>query len=259
MKITVLLIVGNGGDFYQKWIDHYQNCEFIDNIVVAHGYTKKWNDAGIKCDKQEVIYNPNKTTIDVSNSLYEDKTEQQNKALSLIEDTDYVWIADVDEFYHYSDIGYIKNELEKNHYTYVEFFMYHFFKNFNTIGYGGDGWAYDTPVPRIFKYDKGQKFTSHRPIQMLNKEGVDLKIINPLIAVLNPVRTYHYAFIDKDLVCEKMTYYSSVFNRDYIAEWYLPVFNQWNQENKKEIEDKYSVHPSCENAKTIEFKLQHPI
>jgi hypothetical protein len=109
--------------------------------------------------------NHRKLRFVMSSEFYPEKAHQQNAYVALLpDDTDYIWVADADEFYHYSDIGLIKSLLTHQGYTYVEFSMHHFWKDVDTVGVGGTGWGYDQPIDRIFKYFPGSKFTSHRPI-----------------------------------------------------------------------------------------------
>jgi hypothetical protein len=60
-------------------------------------------------------------------------------------------------------------------------------------------------------------------------------------------------------VYEKMLYYTKTFNRDYINNWYNPVWLKWTHENKLEIESRYSIHPTVPGAKTKYVNLVHPI
>lgn len=269
MKIAAVLIVFNGEPFLDKWMKHYTDCPDIDYVCVAEGATQNMVDvlgltsARSTDDTIEVLrkymYHP-KVKLISQIDPYTEKVDQQNAYIKLVPaDTDYIWVADSDEFYHYEDIFYIKQQLTTNAYTYVEFFMYHFFKNCNTIGVGGDGWGYDMQIDRIFKYHPGAKFTNHRPITLLNEDGISVKEIKPLLADNNPVMCFHYSYVVQKNVYEKMKYYTKTFARDYMKYWYEPVWRAWSEETKEEIESKYSIHPTVKGAKTKEVKLVHPI
>ena len=269
MKIAVCLIVFNGEPFIDKWMKHYTECPEVDYVCVSEGATKnmvemlKMTNARSTDNTiailSKYVNNP-KVRITTSILPFEEKVDQQNAYMELVpDDVNYIWVADSDEFYHYEDISYIKNQLEQNKYTFVEFFMYHFWKNINTIGVGGEGWSYEKEIDRIFQYYPGARFTSHRPITMLNQEGVSVKEVNPLKAENNPVMCFHYSYIVQKNVYEKMKYYTKTFDRDYIKEWYEPVWRSWSEETKDEIESKYSIHPSNPGAKTKHVELIHPI
>lgn len=269
MKIAVCLIVYNGAPYISKWLHHYVNCPSVDYVCVAEGATRNMVSAlNLKhtCSTDETIedlqrYLSNSKVRFINNSIpYDEKVDQQNAYVNLLpDDTDYIWVADFDEFYHYSDIAIVRGLLEKHEYTYVQFMMYHFWKDVNTIGTGGIEWGYDTPVDRIFRYYPGAKFIDHRPIRMNDKQGRSVKDIKPLMATENHVKCFHYSYITHKNVYEKMLYYTKTFNRDYINNWYKPVWLNWTHENRFEIESRYSIHPSVPNAKTKYVNLEHPI
>lgn len=259
MKIAFCLITCNSDTFLLSWLNHYY--KIADYILISEGATQSWMSAlGYKSassvDKTiEILKNfpdpDQKIRIHFAKRPYRDKCEQQNAYMALCpRDVDYVWIADTDEFYHYNDIEFMKDSLNIYEFDQVDVKMYHFFKNFNTIARGGDGWAYETKIPRIFKYFPYAMFKSHRPIKLIE---------NPVKVETNDVKCYHYSYISRKEVYEKMLYYTREFKRDYINNWFLPVWEKWTEQNAKEIESKYSVHPSCAGAYTEQFEGIHPI
>ena len=259
MKIAVLLIVANGDTFYQRWIDYYEACPYVDYIVVSNGFTENWHNAGLPCNIQHVNYNPIKTQILLSRDFHKNKLCQQNYAMGFMpDDTDYIWIADVDEFYHYEDIKTIRKQLEKHEYTYVEFYFNNFWKRLNTIAVGGVKWGFNISVGRIFKYHKGAMFTEHRPISLLGENGVDVQFINPM-PLQSDIKCFHYSFINDTLVKEKMMYYAKTFSNDFYNFWFENVYMKWSEYNRNEIEDKYSTHPTNAGAKTKDVNLKNPI
>jgi hypothetical protein len=270
MKIAVCLIVFNGHPYVEKWMKHYTECPDVDYICIAEGATKNMVDVleletPYSTDNTietltKYVSNPKVKIASCSLNFWEEKIHQQNAYMDLVPgDIDYIWVADVDEFYHYADIKLMKTMLYFHEYTFVEFTMLHFFKNVNTIGIGGEGWGYDKPIDRIFKYHPGAKFTSHRPITLLDENGISVKDVKPLLADNNLIRCYHYSYITQKNVYEKMLYYSKTFNRDYINDWYHPVWLAWNEHTKDDIEKIYSIHPTAPGGKTRIVNLHHPI
>ena len=245
MKWGVILIVANGDAYFRKWWEHYREL-FGENIGIAHGFTRAYADCGFKLD---YTYNAiqqlrgNFSKFIATCRIYKDKTEQQNTALSILDDdTDYIFIADVDEFIKKEDFETLKSiiEAEKPHTATVN--MNHYWKSDQYICKGGLGWAYDTPIPRVFKYTKGCFFTEHRPIQ-LNTDGYNMHI---------PIKIDHYSYVDERMVREKMEYYGKVYpeNANKYNDWFLNCWMKWTPENREEIEKIYSVHPSSLGAKT---------
>lgn len=269
MKIAIGLIVFNGMPYLEKYIKHYTECEDIDYVCISEGATANMKEVlGLKnansidgsVDVIRGYLQHPKVRFTIAKKEYPEKMEQQNGYVNLVpDDCDYIWVADCDEFYHWADIKMIKQLLYYNGYTYAEFRMWHFWKGIDTVGIGGTGWGYDQVIDRIFKYYPGARFLNHRPITMTDRHGVSVKAIHPLLAVHNPVRTFHYSYVTQKNVYEKMLYYTKTFNRDYINNWYKPVWLAWNKENRHEIEAKYSIHPSNPGATTKDVDLKHPI
>lgn len=76
---------------------------------------------------------------------------------------------------------------------------------------------------------------------------------------MNPVRVFHYSYISPKNVYEKMLYYTLTFKRNYMDDWYAPVWQAWTPENRSEIESKYSIHPTVKGATTTDVVLEHPV
>jgi len=268
MKIAAVLIVYNGQPYIGKWLQHYTSCPWIDYVCVAEGATVNMMRAldltstrstdGTMEAIAEYTAHP-KVLWTFSNKPYTEKNEQSNAAMSVVpDDTDYIWISAADEFYHHEDIRQMRGLLESGGYTFVELFMYHFWKSGNTIGTGGNGYAYDQPIERIFKYHTGARFTDHRPIRLNDAAGRSVKEINPLTANRHPVRCYHYSYVDEKMVREKMRYYTVTMKRDYMP-WFQYCWQAWTPQNRAEIEAKWSIHPSCPGAVTRDVFVDHPI
>lgn len=268
MKVAAVLIVYNGQPYIGKWLDHYTSCPWIDYVCVAEGATVNMKLAlNLKSTRstdgtyEMVLHwsNHPKVLCTFSNRPYTEKNEQSNAAMSVVpDDTDYVWISDSDEFYHYQDILVMRGLLESGGYTFAEVFMYHFWKSGNTIGTGGHGYAYDQPIERIFKYHPGAMFTDHRPIRLNDIHGRSVKEISPLKAQKHPVRCYHYSYVNEKMVREKMQYYTITMGRDYMP-WFENCWKAWTPETRVQIESQWSIHPSCPGATTKDVMIQHPI
>lgn len=265
MKIAMCLIVYNGQPYISKWLDHYINCPDIDYVCVAEGATRNMVEVHnlktpASTDGTRDIIAASNCAYSLCESAYPEKVDMQNEYMSLVpDDTDYIFVADVDEFYHYADIAAIKQRLISEQFTYVEFKMYHFWKSANWIGVGGQGWGYDMPIDRIFKTHPGARFTSHRPVTLLNEQCISVKNVKPLLYTDNPIMCYHYSYVTEKNVYEKMMYYTKTFGRDYMKRWFYPVWKRWNEDTRYEIEGSYSIHPTVPGAKTKRVELTHPI
>jgi len=262
MKVAFFTICVNSEPLIEAWIKHYQAV--LDQLIIVEGATDSfakalnWRSPRSTDNTIEIIKKyPNVQLIQLPFN-YKDKNEMCNEAMRIInKDIDYVWYADSDEFYKHDDIYFIKQLLGKNEYSYVEFKMHHFWKHFDVIGVGGNKWAYDTSIPRIWKYHNGASFINHRPPTILNGQNIDLKNIKPLFAENNPVKCLHYSYIFEQQVREKMQYYSIVFERDYMG-WFNNCWKAWSKLNRQYIESRYSIHPSNAGATTQDIQIEHP-
>ncbi len=267
MKVSFGIIVVNG----EPWIEPvlHNLYEHAHSICIAEGATKNWKDTNnfntprSTDNTLDIIKNfpdpDNKIRLATPDEFYEEKLEQCNAWIDLVpEDTDYVWQIDVDEFYHEDDIQKMVSLLSSENYSYVEFPVKNFFKGFDYIATGGQGWGYDTPFPRIFKYLPGCQWIDHRPPTILDRNGNDLRNIKPLMGKDNPIHMLHYSYVTDKQVEEKIKYYTKTFNRDYYNEWYLPFYKEWSPRNRKQLESKISAHPSCPGGSTKRFNDEHP-
>ena len=277
MKIALVCITVNGKFLLKEFIEHYY--PLVDYLIFSEGATQNWVTAlgwqtpnstdntlaiikkAIKNDKQNKIF------LHTQNTPYLDKLEQSNYAMKLVPpDTDFVMEGDDDEFLMEEDFYKIKELIQQRQATYVEYQMLHFFKLFDIVGRGGASWAYNQPIPRIFQYYKGCKFTSHRPPTILNENRVNVREIRPILAdELSALGIFcrHYSYINEKRVREKLSYYDKVFpmahniENYYHKDWFVNVWQKWTKENAKEIEAKYSVHPTGAGAYTEIFEGKH--
>lgn len=268
MKIAICLIVYNGKPFIDLWLNHYLNCPAIDYVCIAEGATRNMmtaldlpkarsNDGTI--DSILSYSGNNKLFAVAATEPHPEKNEQMNAAISLVpDDTDYLIISGVDEFYHYRDLVWLKSELETHGYTYAEFRHFHFWKFPDVIAVGGRGYGYNMPADSVFRYWPGSRMTKHRPLTMTDRQGRPLKTINPLLANCNTVMNYHYSYVNEKMVFEKMKYYTVTMHHDYMP-WYYGCWKAWTRENRETIEQQWSVHPSVPGAITRDIELNHPI
>lgn len=259
IKVTFCMITCDGDDYI------YENVKniypFAHSICISEGATENWGKAmnlnsQRSSDKTLELLNKlksedteNKIRIIHKKDFYRDKLEQTNYYMMLVpEDTDYIWVVDDDEFYLPEDITKMIDILKKNDYSMVTVKMYHFWKNYDTIG---DGEIFNDSINRIWKYKVGDFFIDHRPMKISEEDSKN--ILNNKDVICR-----HYSFINEKRVYDKMLYYSKTFGLDYIENWYKPVWKEWNEKNKDYVEENHTIHPSYEGGKTRKFDGKHP-
>lgn len=239
MKITTLCICGEADHpLLQQFRDHYS--QISDQVIIQMGVTEKW--LAVNGDTS------------LSGNIFPTKVEQQNAAIARVDpDTDYLFFFDVDEFMPLGDDYLsIMGLITYNQPDIIEFQMNQFWKDDNYIGYGGDGWAYDAWSPRIYRYEPGMKITSHRP------PVINYQHINP-ITMWQGVKINHYSYVYPEQVRRKLLYYNLIYPEFDYMEWFKNVYLAWTPENRIELEQTRSIHPSCEGAKSKLFIGKHDI
>lgn len=263
LRFVFCTIVCSNKELIGQWIKHYQ--QFGDCYVVE-GATSDWKKAlgwsgHNSTDGTVEIIQSSGVPHTIAKRPWKDKTEQCNEFMRNIPaDTDILWYCDSDEFYLPEDIEFVRGHLEQaiEPITFGSVIMHHWWKHPDYYCTGGDGWAYDTPIPRIWKHHPGAVFSSHRPPTIM-QDGRDLANVNPWLAKDNLIRCRHYSYCFRQQVIDKLKYYSAIFGRDYMK-WFREVWEPWNPETRFSIEKQFSVHPSCKGATTLHFpSLRHPI
>ncbi|MDY6994610.1 MAG: hypothetical protein SVR94_18655, partial [Pseudomonadota bacterium] len=138
---------------------------------------------------------------------------------------DYLWQIDVDEFYKASDMRKIISMLENDRsITAMSFRQITFFGG---LDYWVDGYYLRkgaTYYHRLFKWEEGFQYKTHRPPTVVNEDGVDLRDINWVTGKElegKGIYLYHYSLLFPRQVYEKCAYYSSHWeSRNESIKWY---------------------------------------
>jgi hypothetical protein len=150
---------------------------------------------------------------------------EQSQAYAKRARGNYLWQVDIDEFYKDEDIILIKKILESRpEITAVSFKQIQFWGGFN---YTVDSWYLRRGMDefhRLFKWDKGYRYSNHRPPTVLNDKGQDTRTINWMgkkeTSKLG-IFLYHYSFVFPKQVKEKATYYKNAdWSKRKEAEWW---------------------------------------
>ena len=189
------------------------------------------------------------------------KDDQSNGYMKLLNpDTDYIWHLDSDEFYMKEDLRKTREWLEKENPTFVTIDFLHFFKNYFTVAIGGQGWGWDTPIPRIQKYYPNALYTTHRPPCISDPNGVPNEKIRPLhLSNVTGVKCFHYSYVTDKQVNEKMAYYATEFSQvERLKTWYQNVWKGWDI-NRDFVENTYGTHPTAwRGSRTTSYNGPHP-
>ncbi len=144
---------------------------------------------------------------------------------------DWLWQVDSDEFYHEKDMEALTRQLDQSpEVTAVSFPYLEFFGSFNSVITGQWHLYQHSLFHRLFRWEKGYKYKSHRPPTVVDEHGVDLRrkhwISSPRNAN-NSINLFHYSYVFPKQAEQKVGYYSNV-------DW-TPAF----RENKKWFDESY--------------------
>lgn len=174
---------------------------------------------------------------------------------------DYLWQVDIDEFYQPQDMQKILSLLAVNsQITAVYFKQISFWGGFDFIT---DGWYLrqvqdEGPgiAPRIFRWRPSFRYSSHRPVTIVDEKGHDIRKINPIngqdLADYG-IFMYHYSLLFPKQVVEKSMYYGQ-------AAWAKRSGSElWAEEVFGDLKRPFRVHNVYEYPSWLErFSGQHP-
>ena len=171
----------------------------------------------------------------------------------------YIWQVDIDEFYKPDDMKAVMKMLENVQNITAITFRTHTF--WGSLKYKVDSMSLRVmiqDVHRIFAWDKGCQYKSHRPPTVVNKDGIDLRSLKWLTAVdmvKQGIYMYHYAFLFPKQVEEKCNYY---YNSTWSGGKELSSLS-WAEQSYFRLEHPFKVYYNNSELSWLEkFKDTHP-
>ena len=266
MKITFGMIVFEGDYVLRECLE--QIYPYAHQIVIAEGPVQFWQERGrqTSTDATNDILNtfPDpENKISVVHGQFFEKDEQCSAYMSLIkEDTEYLWMVDSDEIYKSEDIEKTIKFLQEEQPTSVGVHSCSFFGGFDHYLTGFEE-AVDNFI-RIFKYEHGCDWLTHRPPTIKYASNIARKHINSeQFLKKTGVMMYHYSYVFDKQVKNKVEYYKAKVSQfKCIDNYYEEIFAPWKNGSDIErimIENKYDgVHEwkpqfrgSCRTRKFI--------
>jgi len=265
VKISFGIIVLNGQPFVKYCLR--QIYPFAHEIIVVEGAcvnaksiaTKDGHSTDgtlrvLKEFKKEEDYD-NKLKIITKKGFWSEKDEQ-SRAYAKVITGDYLWQVDIDEFYKEEDIKTMLKILQQDpKITAISFKQISFWGD---IKYYTDGWFLKHQFPlvyRVFKFNKGYKYVTHRPPTIINDQGKDLKEIKHVngdyIYKKYDIRMYHYSLLFPKQVIEKSKYYNKQFKKDFV---------NWAKSSFFKLNHPFRVHNVFDYPSWLErYNGQHPL
>lgn len=201
-----------------------------------------------------------KLEIVVKEGFWREKKEQ-SQAFAHRATGDYLWIVDMDEFYHPHDMRVVLRMLQEDpDITAVFFKQITFWGGFNYIS---DGWYLrqrqgEGPgtVLRLCKWGPGFRYVSHRPVIIHDQHGEDIvrdNVLDGAMLARQGLFMYHYSLLFPRQVREKSAYYAQ-------AEWAnSPRMPVWVEEAFTRLQWPYRVHNVYKYPSWLaRFEGRHP-
>lgn len=184
------------------------------NIATSDGHSRDTTLDTLRQFKAEE--DPDNKLIIITQDGFWSEKDEMSQAYAARATGNYLWQVDVDEFYQPEDIEAVLTMLqEKPSITAVSFKTITFW---GAPDYVVDGWYLRRGAEvyhRLFKWDDGYTYVTHRPPTVHNVDGQDMRDIHWVTAddmEQHGIRMVHYSLLLPKQVIEKCDYYSH-------AEW----------------------------------------
>jgi hypothetical protein len=265
-RITFGMIVLNGEPFLRYNLRALY--PFAHEIIVVEGAV----------EKASAIATPDGHSIDTTlETLYRFKAEEDpdDKLIIITRDGfwhekdamsqayaeratgNYLWQVDADEFYLPEDMQRIIAMLHDDPtITQVSFTQYSFWGG---IDYISDGWYMQRGggiFHRLFKWNEGYSYVTHRPPTVHDNLGRDTRTVHWIdgkVSAAQNIYLYHYSLVFPKQVQEKSTYYQKV-------DWgQFGAMLEWVENSFVALKHPFRVHNEYDYPSWLErFTGKHP-
>jgi len=272
MKIAFGMIVFEGDYVLKECLE--QVYPFASQILISEGPVLFWQKQGrvTSTDETNKIlgeFSDPENKIKVIHGQFNEKDDQCRSYMEYInDDIDYVWNLDSDEVYKTEDLIKMVKFLKEEQPTSVGIRSCSFYGGFDHYLTGFE--LNKDNFLRIFKYEKGSTWLTHRPPTILYPKNYNIikkHIDSETLYDKTGVQMYHYSYVFPTQVYTKIGYYKdSVSKENCIDDYFNIIYLPWvkgSYENKKEIENRFmGVHEFKPHVRgecyTDKFLLEHP-
>ena len=149
------------------------------------------------------IADPAKKIVYIRGGKYRTKTEQCNEYMKRVTG-DFIWELDSDELYTCEDVVRMDALLAKGMYEAVEIPFWHFWRDTFHVARGT---SWEIPIRRIFKFQKGDLYKTHRPPEICRKPWAEMKVLPATLLRQLNLYCFHYGFIENHRTKWKVAYH----------------------------------------------------
>ncbi|MHC4676671.1 MAG: glycosyltransferase family 9 protein, partial [Planctomycetota bacterium] len=190
----------------------------------------------------------------------------QNEALKYVTGN-YVWLIDSDEVYKRQDLEKLREILKQDpSITQVNFIPDNFWKGLDYTFVSHKFFEEPHHYRRLFKYQPGALFTSHRPPTMLwpgsKKTTENMHLLDGKTTRQMGIVLYHYSYVlDKQAKQKIELYHRYGWGKNWnvdLLQWYNECFLKWTSANRRQIDAEYPIWTGDVNSHTLPFQGSHP-
>jgi glycosyltransferase involved in cell wall biosynthesis len=183
----------------------------------------------------------NKVILITNEGIWEGEKDQMSQAYAERATGDYLWQVDSDEFYMPEDIEKVGRILYRDpSIAAVSFKMLTFW---GSMDYWVDSWYLRMGADiyhRLFKWEPGYKYVTHRPPTVVDEQGRNLREVNWLegntLQEKEGIFLYHYSLLFPKQVLEKSRYYTFEVGKG------KSTSPEWVQDSFLTLKKPYRVH-----------------
>lgn len=274
MRITAAMIVLNGDHVIHQSIQ--SNYDFVDEIVIAEGPVKFWQDRGVMRSNDKTLqiiqeFPDPDHKIKLISSSYSEKDEQFSAALSLMtKNPDYLIQVDSDEIWSSRSLEGLENLLRDRKPISVGVHSNTFVGGFDRVITGFE--EKTDNFLRVFKWENDCRFITHRPPTISYRDGSTTRgnshVDSDEARDFYEVSMCHYSYVWPSQVKSKIEYYKAKVSMqncipDFYENYWLPWVKSTSIEEKWDLEKKilgmHEFKPEIRGpAFTKKFVGDHP-
>ncbi|MCG8347251.1 MAG: glycosyltransferase family 2 protein [Chloroflexales bacterium] len=175
------------------------------------------------------------------NGFWPGEKDEQSQVYARRATGDWLWQVDIDEFYLPEDMSRLCELLQmRSDLAILSFQQIQFWGGLNWFV---DGWYLrhmgGGECHRLFRWQPGYRYATHRPPTIVTPQGVDLRRLNWLRAkdvALMGITMYHYSLVFPSQVDVKSRYYTASFGRkaDWTDQHYMALNHPFRVHNAKQ-------------------------
>lgn len=188
--------------------------------------------------------------------------DEQSQAYAQRATGDYLWQVDIDEFYRHADIEKVRAFLAAD--STIDCMSFRQFTFWSSPFITADSFYLRSDgaefYHRLFKWDSGYGYRTHRPPTVMDRNGVDLRrkkwITGETMAGMG-VYLYHYSLLFPIQVKNKCRYYATP--GAYAAMAHAPGILDWAENGYFHLRRPFRVHNVYTSLSWLRpFNLPHP-